>query len=691
MLGVWLLAAPFAHADSTAPTDVTAATPTTTASAPSAAPRLTITASRYSSKTINTPGQVGRSERAELKRQGLDQTPDLLATQPGVLVQKTNHGGGSAFLHGLTGKQILLLVDGVRMNNSLYRFGPHQYLNTIDPYNIDAIEVVHGPTSVLYGSDALGGTINVLTRQPQRYSDSQPYGMGVGAGGASADRSVRGRLAYYGWQGSQGVRLGVTGKSFGDLTGGKHVGRQAHTGYDEIAADGKWRRELDNSKTVVAATQFHRQFDVPKTSELTLDGKSIYDYEPQVRSLSYVQLLGTLGGDAFVDAYTLSFSFQFHGEGELVQTAPGATPTRERNDAYTLGTFAHAYKTLADHYILSAGVEYYGDLINSEKFLLARGGDIGIKPAFPDEAYYHQAGLFLQGDLSPHERIRIVAGERLSVVAATGSLPDPSGANIDLDLQTYDFTGSFGVDARLVEQLHASAQVAQGFRAPNMEDFFGKVDFASEIPNSDLKPEKSLDLQTGLKYQSDYFSGYAFYFRDEYRDLIDRGNTVADIDGDGVTETVAQRQNMNRARIQGAALSLEALPLTWLSLRATYGYSVGDKLVRGRKVEPLRRIPPQMGSAAATFSWRHGLFLSPEFEWADRQDRLSGGDKSDKRIPAGGTPGYGVLHLRAGATLHDGGDLRLGLENVFDKTYKTHGSGIYSPGRNFYLEYAYRL
>ena len=154
----------------------------------------------------------------------------------GVYIQKTNLGGGSPFIRGLTGKQVLVLVDGIRLNNSFYRFGPHQYLNTIDPNSIERIEVVRGPGSVLYGSDALGGVVNIITKKQSDFLD--PFAA-RGYASATFDSATAGtsyadigggyatRLQGDGNMGDFGWILGGTAKSYDDLLGGNDTGEQA--------------------------------------------------------------------------------------------------------------------------------------------------------------------------------------------------------------------------------------------------------------------------------------------------------------------------------------------------------------------------------------------------------------------------------------------------------------------------------
>lgn len=684
-----------------AATDTVGSAPATTAAATNryappdwfAGLQLVVTATRNPEDPYRVPTPVDVVNTAELARQPADQTPDLLLGRAGILVQRTNYGGGSPFLRGLTGKQVLLLVDGVRLNNSLYRFGPHQYLNTVDPAILERIEVVHGPGSVLYGTDALGGVIHMFTRTPTRYADDLPFGPGVMLGGATYDKSLRGRLQVRGAARGVGLLAGVGGRHFDDVHGGGSLGRQAYTGYDEFSGDLKLTYTLGDRWNLIAATQLDRQLEVPKTSEIVLDGKLKYNYEPQFRALTYLQAVGRdVGAVVFDDAH-LSFSYQAHIEGEQVIRDAISPETHERNDAFTPGAFAHLSKRLPRDNELSYGFEVYRDNIRSWRREILGGGETRtITPAFPDDAKYLSLGVYVQDSWWLSDWLRLLAGGRYSHFTASGTLTDSAGNNVELDLNVGDLTGSGAVLVELVPGLAIFGQVARGFRAPNMEDFFGKVDFASEIPNENLKPETSLDYSGGLKLRRGWASGQAFYFRSNYEDLIDRADVVADVDGDGVTEVVAQRQNLASARIQGVVLALELNPYQPLLLTTTYAWTRGDALdAAGNATGPLRRIPPQQGSVGLRWQWPQGHFVGADMVWADKQDRLSSGDIRDARIGPNGTPGYAVLNLRGGIAAGEYGFFKLGLENLTDKRYKPHGSGVYSPGRGAYVEYGFGL
>jgi outer membrane cobalamin receptor len=120
-------------------------------------PTIIVTATITKNSISNTPFSVSVLDSIKIKNSPLRTVPESLIGIPGVFIQKTNHGGGSPIVRGLTGNQNLLLIDGFRLNNAIYRYGPNQYLTLIDPHFVEQIEVVKGTGSVQYGSDAVGG------------------------------------------------------------------------------------------------------------------------------------------------------------------------------------------------------------------------------------------------------------------------------------------------------------------------------------------------------------------------------------------------------------------------------------------------------------------------------------------------------------------------------------------------------
>jgi len=660
-------------------------------------PPILVTARKAEEDPFVVPHFVSVIPRQEIEERIPWTTPDLLDRSAGVLVQKTNLGGGSIFLRGLTGKHILLLVDGIRMNNSLYRYGPHQYLNTIDPNIIERIEIVRGPMSVLYGSDAMGGTINVITRKPGLPTDRGPsYGGLLSGTYGSAARERSGRVEFETGVRASGVLGGTTYKGFSDLVGGRGVGVQKPTGYEEVDADAKMTLIGSGDHRLWAATQFTRQFDVPKTSEVTLDNKIKYNYEPQVRSLSYLQYEGRRLVAHWPDFVRVSLSYQVQEEGEEVIKDDPSLETKERNGARTLGSGVHLRSSLGPLGLLSYGAEFSQDWIASSKteFNRATGTSRPVRSAFPDDAVYRSVGVYVQEEVGLLDRVTVVAGGRYSYVRTHGTLLDPaSGAENALSLETDNLSGMGQLRVEIVPWLCGVLSIAQAFRAPNMEDFFGKVDFNEEIPNTDLNPERSLNYEAGLKAQHQRFSANLFYFLSEYRDLISRtevgfedknGNSAQDPD----EHSIFQRTNVGRARLQGVEFDFRVRLPSSFTLFGTYSWMRGTNRITG---EPLRRVPPMQGTVGIRYQPTDRYWVEGWALLAARQDRLSPEDLKDKRIPEGGTPGYEVFNLAGGLALREGLDLTLVLENLGNEKYKTHGSGIYEPGTNIMIGCRYRF
>ena len=268
-----------------------------------------VTATREPRAMAEQPNTVERVAAKELFDIQARTLPEALAELPGVLVQKTGHGQGSPYVRGFTGYRNLALIDGVRLNNSVFRDGPNQYWSTIDAYALDSIELVKGQGSVLYGSDAIGGTLNALTLRPEYAAQ------GIHAGGrtfgrwSSAENSLTGRgEASYSEAGKYGVIAGATVKSYGDLDAAG-LGELPMTGYDEWDADVKFEWLLSPASRLTIFHQQVHQDDAWRTHatryavpwEGTTVGTDLVRAFDQDRWLSYIQLEGT--NDGWFDSY----------------------------------------------------------------------------------------------------------------------------------------------------------------------------------------------------------------------------------------------------------------------------------------------------------------------------------------------------------------------------------------------------
>src|SRR5688572_5025599 len=202
---------------------------------------VVVTATRLEESAFDVPYTVTSVEGAAATGRGARTLPEALREVPGVMVQKTSTGQGSPFIRGFTGFRTLFLIDDIRLNNAVWREGPNQYWNTVDLLSVERLEVVKGPSSVLYGSDAIGGTVNAITvsRDPEYVAGRWSL---TGADVerrlyyrfASAEDSHTGRAeASVAHGGYLGILGGFSGRDFDDLTAGRHQGVLPLTDYSE--------------------------------------------------------------------------------------------------------------------------------------------------------------------------------------------------------------------------------------------------------------------------------------------------------------------------------------------------------------------------------------------------------------------------------------------------------------------------
>lgn len=659
---------------------------------------VVVTARRSSSEVFNDPYTINTLGTDEMRQRAYRTVPEALRYTPGVMVQKTGHGQGSPFIRGFTSFRSLLLIDGIRVNNSVFRPGPNQYWATVDPYSLDHMEVVKGPSSVMYGSDAIGGTVNALTIRPSG------YGEGVNLHGtaytrlASAERSILGRgqvdLTYDQTFGFVG---GFNWKHFGDLEGGRDVGTQEFTSYDEYDADFKAVYNLSDNAYVVAVHQRVFLNNAPRTHKtmygidwenLSVGSDHQRDFDQQ-RELTYLQYHAT-DLDDIVDEAHFSLSWQTQSEIEHRITGSGS----DRRQGFDVGTLGFFGQLISDTPIgrLTYGVEYYHDEVSS----FSSRND--IQGPVADEATYDMLGLYVQDAIALGEQWEVILGGRFTYVAAESdridniATADPTDT-LGIDEEWTAFTGSARAVYKLIpDKLNLFGGYSQGFRAPNWSDLSRLDDFGTdgqEVPATGLDSEFYHAFEAGLKARGQQWSFQTAYFHTLIRDQIVRYNT-----GDPAPEegTIWEKDNLGDGYIHGIELSAALRPheawtlfgnFTWMEGKVDTITDDGPPaVIEEQYVSRIMPITVNLGArwdVPNTDVWVEGLVTH-----ACDADKLAPTDIADtSRIPPGGTPDYTVLSMNSGWKICSHAEITFGVENLLDEDYRIHGSGLNAPGRNF--------
>jgi hemoglobin/transferrin/lactoferrin receptor protein len=607
-------------------------------------------------------------------------TPEALTGVNGVFIQKTNHGGGSPFMRGLTGNQVLILQDGIRINNATFRYGPNQYLNTIDPLTINRIEVAKGTGSVQYGTDAIGGVLQVITKEPHFAINKPAHTAALYARYMTGDmeKIIRGEWLYSGKK--TAVLAGVSVKNFGDLIGGDTTGRQSPSGYQEWSYDVKTKFLLKPELQLIVASQLLQQTHVPVFHKVRLENFRINEMDIQQRELHYARLIWN-GHSPLIRKAELTFSHQHTKEGRQSVKNGSLLLRKEKDEVFTTGITADIKSVWSKNWTASTGVELYMDKVHSTRTDLVSGSQpVSKRGLYPDQSLSTNLSIYSLHHLQTGHW-SADAGIRLNTFRLT--IPDAVLGTVHITPGA--IVGNAGIVYAINKKQSVYASWNSGFRAPNIDDMgtLGIVDFRYEIPAISLQPEKSNQTEIGYKYSNKNFgltvAGYYLRITDIITRIKSAGDTISGY-------PVYYKKNSDAAIVKGTEASVKWKVYKYLSLVGAIAYSYGQNKSLN---EPLRRVPPLNGRTAILFETT-GWYFTAECLFAAAQKRLAQGDKDDNRIPAGGTPGWMVANLYTGF-FYKKLQLSSGIQNLFNKDYRTHGSGINGTGRSAWIAVSIKI
>lgn len=671
---------------------------------PSTLPTEVISITRTSeSNRLTTPASISVITNKELEERGTRTLPDSLGETPGIMVQKTSYGQASPFIRGFTGFRNLLLIDGVRFNNSVFREGPNQYWSTVDSNSIGKLEIMRGAGSLLYGSDAIGGVVNAVTKE-YNFKENRNWGASELVRYSSAERSWISRTeAGYKIGDSFTLSGGFSYKDYGDLKGGSDVGVQEKTGYEEINSDVKAKYKFKDSSTLTAYHQNTNQNDVWRTHStiygISFDGTTIGDEKERIlfqdRSLTYLQYSKENIG-SFVDAFKVGLSYQYQKERQW-RIKKDDTGDNQGFTDKNIGFFGQAEsKTVIGQ--LSYGIDFYQEKVDSFLDKYKADGSFNssdIQGPVGDDSTYRTAEVYLQDNISIGTSFNILLGARYTnvdvsidkykdpVTKLQASLSESYDALIgSLKLQYIPETENF---------YNFYAGVNQSFRSPNLSDLT-RLDIARsgelEIASPGLDPEKYITFEIGAKAKWEKVEGEISIFHTIIDNMIIRAPT-GEVDG---TNAIVIKKNSGEGYVQGIEVNMS---YQFLRSFRTFGFlawqdgelEVYPDSTTVKKTEPMSRLLPMTGLIGLRWQpenakyWAEGIVKA-----SDNQDDLSTADKNDKqRIPPGGTAGYVTFGIRGGYEINSYFSINGAIENIGNIDYRIHGSGVNEPGLNLII------
>ena len=761
------------------------------------ASQIVVTPTRGTGEDTTRVAQVA----SVVDRFGLEARPYTIVTQAlkeeaGVLAQQTTASQGSPILRGFTGQRNLYLIDGVRYNTAAWRDGPSQYLAWLPAGDIERIELVRGPASTQYGSDALGAAVGVFAPSMTANLASRFGGnAGVTFGAANQLRTSDLSASYIGNRLS--LRAGGSAGEADDLRAGKGVdshsavtrflglrsseigGKLENTGYKQSGLWAAARMPAGHGRGITVSYR-HSDISGDHRYDQEIGGNGQYrsEFGPQVLDFGFVRYESAR--QKFFDEVSATFSINRQDDGRLTQARPGQRIDEQANTTTAYGYSAQATRAMSSRARALLGGEVFDEYIAGWRRLNEPNGTVvRARPDIPDHTRYRSLGLFWQQDVDViPNRLSVRGGLRYGHFRFA-SEADPTlgvpGQEIPTSDTTFQASGVYSVTPALTLTVSAS----RGFRAANAFDFGaiglsggagfeispqraielggvqGSTDGATATSTGqavgDLDAERLLSYEAGVRWQSTRVSASINIFDNEFHDAIERrtllfpasivgqdlaGYTVIRQDDigrayvAGDARPIVTRVNVSRSRVRGYEGEANFRLTSFLRTRAFGSMARGTELETGF---PRRRMPPGMGGGSVTWQpvgarwWVEATVVA-----ATKQDRLSDGDIGDARIGAsrtpasiagffngtavdrglvrdgrlvstgetlaqvqqrvlGGstllamfteTPGFVVFGARAGTKLGSHVDLTVIGENLGDRNYRLHGSGVDEPGIN---------
>jgi len=647
---------------------------------------INVTASREPVETFETPRPVSVVQRATIAQRAPNNASDLFTEIPGLDIEGVGTNQTRPMIRGLRGQRVLLLSEGLRLNNSRRRLDSGEPPAMAGLFELERVEIVRGATSVLYGSDAIGGVVNLIPRSagPTTAGEWSTRG-GFQYRYSSGDRQNRLSGTLSGGSGGFGFQLGGSWRNskafeapagtFGDLTLSDDT-RVQDTGVEDYNLGARLTYDFGDRHSVMARFERYRASDAGFGF---VEPEDLGSTAPRVQllwpDLQFNRFIAGYEGRRLATAFADRVGFKaYHQSNErefvtdvLVPVGPGISSVSENfTDIDTNGLRLEAAKLLAGRHTLTYGLDYYrDDSFNTDR----RTRQVGQAPPTVDEtpalpnARLSSIGIFAQNAFALGSRVDFTVGLRWQGVASetrsTEGLDEPL-----TEANNATLVGAANLLIRASDAVNLVASVGRGFRSPNLiERFFSGDAPGGEgrwVRNPGLGAETSLSTDLGVRAAGGRFYAEGFFFANFLTDGIQLRPTGEEVDGVSTFHNV----NVSSIDITGVELTAGLEAVTGLIIEADYTHVSAtnpddpDDLVHEGyrdRINGRLRYSPLSDRLWGEFHVRH----------SGRTDEIvSGVSPIGDYIPA-----FTVMNLRGGVRLFGRNHLTIAIENLGNVLY----------------------
>ncbi|MEG1684682.1 MAG: TonB-dependent receptor [Bacteroides sp.] len=704
---------------------------------------VVISVNRDRLKLINSVQQVSIIPNSFINNANQGNTANLLMEQGTVAIQKSQQGGGSPMLRGFEASRVLLIIDNVRMNNPIYRSGHLQNIMTTDQGILDHMEVLFGPSSVIYGSDALGGAVHLYTRNPLLSGKNGKTKIATNLFGRYA--SANNEASFHGDISIGTKRFGsltsVSFSNFGDLTSGSKRNPFLPDNDEYIHLD-KYVKHIDGEDQVFVNNKKHRQrgsgykqydilqkilfkpnsytshllnlqlsntSDINRYDRLTeVKGKENnpkygeWNYGPQFRFMGSYEFKGNemLGADKT----SLILAYQKVKESRHDRKFEKDILGHRLEEVDQISLSTDWIKYLRNN-TLHAGIDGTLSFVNSTAHTenIQTGERLPLSTRYPDGGnHMHNIEAYFSHSYIISDKLTLQDGVRLGFSTLysafnTKLYPELTDA---VTQNNITYSASAGLNYLPSDTWKLAFNVSTGYRVPNVDDIGKIFDSTSGmvvVPNPSLKPEQTISADINItKHIGNRFVWENVFFGTYYCDAIGLGKTTINgqdsIMYNGEKSEVFSNKNNKKAYLWGYSTNIRWNFLPCFTVDGTFNYVFGDFINDGIHT-PLDHVSPVFGRVGVNYNSSNNKYFAEFYSLYNGKKphsryNMSGEDNikysTILQEKGQGTPAWFTLNLKASCRVQKNLILQVGVENILDTEYRTFASGINAPGRNFY-------
>jgi len=694
---------------------------------------VVVSYNKWEQKLNEIPNKITKINLKETRLRNPQTMADLLGTTGEVFIQKSQQGGGSPMIRGFSTNRILIVVDGVRMNNAIYRSGNLQNVISLDPLALEDAEVIFGPGSILYGSDAIGGVMDFHTIKPKFSTGTTTLVKGnvsTRYATANQEKTIHADINIAGKRWS--FLNSFTYSDFGDLKMGNNGGPDSYlrkeyvqrvgnadvvitnpnphiqrfTGYRQQNYLSKIRFKPSESWDIEYGFHYSATSDIPRYDRLIeYAGGALrfarWDYGPQQWMMHHIQVQHkrTKG---WYDQARFTVSFQDYEESRIDRRRNNNNERTQTERVWATAINLDLQKQINAREELFYGAEFVFNKVGSygRNKQIVSGTITPVASRYPDGAEWSSLAAYLSYKNKLTDRMTFSSGLRYNRNTINATF-DTSFFRFPFTQTSQDagnVTASSGLVYRLAEGWQMNAVIASGFRMPNVDDI-GKV-FESApgivvVPNINLKPEYAWNAEWGIQYSKDQKgSFYVNLFYTWLNNALTRRpyqfNGQDSIVFDGTLSQVEAIQNVATARVWGVQAGWQWMIAPHLSWQTKLNWIKGRETddIRNEQV-PLRHAPPFFGTTQLLWEkkkWMIQVMLDYNSEISHAN--LAPSEKAKTAIYASDAlgkpycPAWYTLNLKTQYRFSDKMSVQLGWENITDQRYRPYSSGVVAAGSN---------